>query len=110
MNKQPMIFSVMAWQQNESGSFKLDVHLVAAFDSADAERRFIGSERDHLKGHCFINTDRFMNSYGRDVRTYSTRHANADDVSAEKYQRWVRVSTRDTDDGDFAPFRHFGTF
>jgi hypothetical protein len=113
MDIQPMIFSVMQWTENVDKTWKLDVHLVAGFDSVDAEKRFLGFERDSVRGHLFINADPFMNSYGKSTRTYSTRYRNDDRISVEDYRRWIQRSLLDSDnDGDFYPaaFRALGQF
>jgi hypothetical protein len=110
MDKKPMIFNVMAWIKNDDGTFRLCVHHVAGFDSADAEQRIKEEGSQFLRGQLFINTDRFMEHHGTACRMYSTNYANEDNVSTSEYRKWVYRMLRDDEyDGDVmpAPYRRF---
>jgi copper homeostasis protein CutC len=109
--KEPMIFSVMTFRQNDDGTFKLDVHYVAGVSSADAETRILNCAATHLANvHRFIQTDEHMEVHPDSVRLYSTRYTNSDSMSAYELDRWISSSTTGGYcDGDHHPatFRRF---
>ena len=100
------IFTVYAWQATDDG-YKLHLHLVAGFDSADAERRIRASSSEHLnqKGiTCYITTDSNVSNYhAPDTRLYANggRH---EDICEDEYLRWVKTMTKDSySDGEKYP-------
>lgn len=110
---EPMIYSILAWTKNPDGTFKLNTHMVAGFDSVDAANRFLSSSAPHLRGYCFINTDRFMADYGSAARMFTTRFTNEDNVTLANYRAWIKRATNDNhEDGETypAPFRHMGNY
>jgi hypothetical protein len=111
MNKQPKLFTVMAWTQNENGTFRLSVHHVAAFDSEDAEARIKAEEPDFLKGQLFVNTDEYIEDRGNKASSlYVTGWKDDGEVSPDVQRRWVKRSINSSvEDGDYfpAPYRRF---
>lgn len=106
MEKNPLIVTVMCFDQLPSGNYRFNVHYVAGFDSADAERRIIEHNADDLKSTArFINTDAYMEYYDRSyTRMYATRYTDEDSISEQEFRAWVRRSTRaSTDDGEVYP-------
>src|ERR1700752_1488401 len=111
MDKQPKLFTVMSWTQNENGSFRLSMHHVAGFDSADAEARIKTEEPTHMNGELFINTDAYIDDRGNKASSlYVTGWKDDGEVSPEDQRKWVKRSINNsTQDGDFfpAPYRRF---
>lgn len=107
----PQIFKVLVWRKNDSQTYRLDVHHVAAFTSAEAEETIKECDPDHLDGRRFVLTDAYVEHRG-DQRTslYTTRFTNDDAISHQDVLSWIRRSTRDSvQDGETfpAPYREF---
>lgn len=106
MDKNPLIVTVMCFEKLEDGNYKLNVHYVAGFDSADAERRILESESKFLTAAArFIHTDGYLESYDRSfVRMYTTRHTNEDSISERDFRTWVNRSIHESsEDGEVFP-------
>lgn len=91
------IFTVFLWRCNQD-SYSLDLHLVAGFDSADAERRIKASSLEHIRqqgSSCFITTDdNVSNHYDPSVRLYANKNGS-ENITQEQYFRWVQTMTRE---------------
>ena len=90
------IYTVYVWRQTED-CYKLALHLVAGFDSADAERRIKASAKEHLgtAGMTFITTDENARMhYEPAVRLYANGGKD-EDISEEHFLGWIRSMTKD---------------
>ncbi|WP_158906803.1 hypothetical protein [Burkholderia sp. L27(2015)] len=100
-SKQPLIFSVLCFSPIGETKFKLDVHYVAGFDSADAEQRIVTNDSAHLVGRRFINTDGLMEHHPKPTCLYATRYTNVTSISEQEFSNWVRQMTVDNNnDGE----------
>lgn len=90
------IFTVFLWRDT-GDNYILDLHLVAGFDSADAERRIKASSIEHIRQEgatCFITTDdNVSNHYDPAVRLY-VNGGTKENISKDQYLRWVQTMTR----------------
>jgi hypothetical protein len=108
---EPQIFTVHVFRPVENNCFRLDVHYVVGFTSADAEERIKREEDQHLKyGARFILTDAHIAERPRTCQLYTTRYTNEDAMPAHAFNDWVRRMTKPhCEDGVVVPaaFRKF---
>ena len=103
----PKIFNVMVYRPNSDGTFKLDVHHVAAFTSAEAEETITECDPAHIVGMRFINTDDLMDVHPNRTELYVTRYTTSDAVTERELHTWVESHTKPHDnDGDTHPASH----
>lgn len=108
---EPKIFTVHVFRPVENNCFRLDVHYVAGFSSADAEERIKREDGEHLEyGARFILTDAHMAAHPRSCQLYISRYAKQDAIPAHQFSAWMLSMTKPhCEDGDVVPaaFRRF---
>lgn len=103
------IFSVLAFAPTEDGKFKVLSHYVAGTSSADAERRILEGEPEHLPGRRFITTDQANERHHTPACRLYTTGMRESIVDAYELERWVTANTMpDPDEAQgFVGFREF---
>jgi len=92
--RKPAIFTVYVWRIVD-GKRQLELHLVAGFDSKDAERNIKETSADHLEGEAYITTDERNAMYHNPaVRCYVNGGTKEENISDENFKSWVRTMTR----------------
>lgn len=75
----------MVFRMSADGKRELNVHLVAASSSADAEQIIrSGADQTHFFGEdqrTFLQTQAVLDAHGSPLRLYSTRWSNDDNIT-----------------------------
>lgn len=101
----PAIFTVYVWRIIE-GKRQLELHLVAGFNSADAESRIKETNSECLTKESYIVTDERnqLCNYNPAVRCYVNGGSKKDDISDQEFNGWIRTMTvPQNDEGVMVP-------